>query len=176
MEIIDRQTAVAQGLTKYYTGTPCKHGHLSERYTKAASCCACVAASNGRILEEAETNSSARTTALSELKVFWQLIDFGDVKQFYEMLQLEFVIAYPAMKPEDLPRPAARKIGEPFYRVMAPLASVPALKAYGDTLWSDARKAQIAAARAETAKRLAAQIAAANEGDDDSGPSDNWMR
>jgi len=176
MEIIDRQTAVAQNLTKYYTGVPCKHGHLSERYTKAASCCACVAASNGRIHEQVETNTSARTTALSELRIFWQLIDHADVKAFYEMLQAEFVLAYPELKPEDLPRPSPRKPGEPFYRVMAPAASVTGLKAYGDMLWAETRKVQRQAAQAETTKRLAAQIAAANEGDEDSGPSDNWAR
>lgn len=40
-EIITRQEARERGLPKYRTGRPCKHGHLSERYTNSAICCAC---------------------------------------------------------------------------------------------------------------------------------------
>lgn len=32
MEIISRKEAKAKGLKRYYTGKPCKHGHVSERY------------------------------------------------------------------------------------------------------------------------------------------------
>jgi len=161
---------------KYYTGKPCKNGHVSERYTKPASCCACVAAGNGRILATVSSNFDAKMEALTELRVFWVLIDHADLARYYEMLQLEFVMSYPHLQASDLPRPSARKPGEPFYRVLAPHASVYDLRQYADCLWSETRKAQRQASLAETAKRLAAQIAAANEGDDDSGPSDNWAK
>ena len=32
MEIISRQEAVAKGLKRFFTGVPCKHGHVCERY------------------------------------------------------------------------------------------------------------------------------------------------
>lgn len=32
MDIIDKKHATEQGLTKYFTGKPCKHGHISARY------------------------------------------------------------------------------------------------------------------------------------------------
>lgn len=40
-QIINRDQAVAQGLKRFFTGIPCKHGHLSERATKSGDCVAC---------------------------------------------------------------------------------------------------------------------------------------
>lgn len=37
-----RAEAKAQGLKFYCTGKPCKHGHLSDRYTSTAICVKCV--------------------------------------------------------------------------------------------------------------------------------------
>lgn len=31
MEIIDRKTAIYLGLKRYYTGKPCKRGHIAEK-------------------------------------------------------------------------------------------------------------------------------------------------
>lgn len=39
-EIISRKDAIARGLKRYFTGKPCKHGHLSERYVPG-DCIAC---------------------------------------------------------------------------------------------------------------------------------------
>ena len=41
MEIITLQQAKAQGLPRYYTGKPCKHGHICERYTGTFHCVEC---------------------------------------------------------------------------------------------------------------------------------------
>ena len=41
MEIISRKEAIARGLRRYFTGKPCKHGHLTMRYTKSTRCIAC---------------------------------------------------------------------------------------------------------------------------------------
>jgi hypothetical protein len=40
MKIVSRQEAIEQGLKKYFTGKPCKHGHISERHLDA-SCVTC---------------------------------------------------------------------------------------------------------------------------------------
>ena len=37
-----RQKALAHGLKKYYTGIPCRNGHLTYRYTASAACAACT--------------------------------------------------------------------------------------------------------------------------------------
>lgn len=41
MEIITRQEAIAQGLRHYFTGKPCKHGHLSKRSVNTWICQEC---------------------------------------------------------------------------------------------------------------------------------------
>ena len=40
-EIITRKEAKAAGLSRYYTGVPCRHGHLAERRTSDALCVEC---------------------------------------------------------------------------------------------------------------------------------------
>lgn len=42
MEIISRVDAAKKGLSKFYTGKPCRKGHLSERYTINGVCCECL--------------------------------------------------------------------------------------------------------------------------------------
>ena len=42
MEIISRADATSAGLTHYFTGVPCKHGHVAARYTKNTRCVPCV--------------------------------------------------------------------------------------------------------------------------------------
>lgn len=41
MEIIIRKDAKALGLSKYFTGKPCKHGHVEERRTDNGNCKEC---------------------------------------------------------------------------------------------------------------------------------------
>jgi hypothetical protein len=42
MQIISRNDAKLLGLKKYFTGVPCKNGHVSERYTDTFVCQQCV--------------------------------------------------------------------------------------------------------------------------------------
>lgn len=37
-----RSEAKAQGLTQYFTGVPCKNGHLTYRYTSSGACAGCI--------------------------------------------------------------------------------------------------------------------------------------
>ena len=41
MDIITRSEALAKGLTFYFTGNPCKHGHLAERRVTTYGCSQC---------------------------------------------------------------------------------------------------------------------------------------
>lgn len=41
MEIISRKEAKERGLKKYYTGKPCKYGHIAERWTGNKVCTEC---------------------------------------------------------------------------------------------------------------------------------------
>ena len=42
MDIIARKDALAQGLTHYFTGKPCKRGHIATRYANTANCVECT--------------------------------------------------------------------------------------------------------------------------------------
>lgn len=42
MEIISRKKAKELGLTHYFTGKPCKRGHVSKRYVSIFKCCQCA--------------------------------------------------------------------------------------------------------------------------------------
>ena len=48
MEIITRKEAKEKGLTRYFTGKPCKHGHVAERYTIYKDCVVCKNESSKR--------------------------------------------------------------------------------------------------------------------------------
>ena len=52
MEIITRSEAKALGLTHYFTGIPCKHGHLSRRRYKDRVCMDCDTAYQLRVARE----------------------------------------------------------------------------------------------------------------------------
>src|SRR5688572_12529814 len=41
METYTRSQAKALGRARYFTGKPCKHGHISERATSGGNCIAC---------------------------------------------------------------------------------------------------------------------------------------
>ena len=52
MEIIARGAAADAGLSLYFTGKPCKRGHLSPRYVVNGSCSECNAESNTQARKE----------------------------------------------------------------------------------------------------------------------------
>lgn len=39
--IIPRKTAISEGLPRYFTGKPCKHGHITERKLSNGECIGC---------------------------------------------------------------------------------------------------------------------------------------
>ena len=39
--LISRKEAKEKGLRFYFSGTPCKHGHIAQRYVSEATCCVC---------------------------------------------------------------------------------------------------------------------------------------
>ena len=47
MELLSKKDALSPGLQQYFTGKPCKHGHVSNRYVKTGICVGCVRARKG---------------------------------------------------------------------------------------------------------------------------------
>lgn len=52
VKIITRTEAAKTGMKRYYTGKPCKHGHVSERWVYNGHCVACTMESNKRRQDE----------------------------------------------------------------------------------------------------------------------------
>ena len=46
--MITREQAICQQLNRYYDGTPCKNGHISEKYVRDSYCCECKSLSEKR--------------------------------------------------------------------------------------------------------------------------------
>lgn len=57
MEIISRREAIEQGLVRYFTGKPCKNGHINQRNTKSGLCMECSRL-NARNYYEEHPNAS----------------------------------------------------------------------------------------------------------------------
>lgn len=61
MEIFDgmttRQAAIQRGVKLYFSGKPCKRGHLSARYTASGQCVECVKVHNGSLNASYSTQS-----------------------------------------------------------------------------------------------------------------------
>jgi hypothetical protein len=53
--LITRQDAISQGLARYFTGKPCKHGHIAERYTGNKTCCVCGNAGANKVKQRDRT-------------------------------------------------------------------------------------------------------------------------
>lgn len=50
-KITTRAAAVVAGEPRYFTGEPCKHGHIAERHTLSGACLECAKASRERETE-----------------------------------------------------------------------------------------------------------------------------
>lgn len=40
-DIVDRNTAHRMGMTRFFTGEPCKRGHVAQRYVDSSNCVEC---------------------------------------------------------------------------------------------------------------------------------------
>lgn len=50
--IISRKDALAQGLSRYFTGVPCRRGHIAERIASKAACSICVSENDRKFKED----------------------------------------------------------------------------------------------------------------------------
>lgn len=56
LEITTREEAQEQGLKFYFTGMPCKNGHIAERYTAFNACKECKATNNAKSAQSGLSN------------------------------------------------------------------------------------------------------------------------
>lgn len=67
MEIISRQEAIKRGLRHYFTGRPCKRGHIEPRFVSIRTCMGCERESSAKYKHEnAERLRQARLEDYSQ--------------------------------------------------------------------------------------------------------------
>ncbi|PPD55485.1 MAG: hypothetical protein CTY12_00485 [Methylotenera sp.] len=72
--IITRKQAIEQKLKYYYTGIPCKRGHIDRRLTSVSTCCTCIRENHYTYYEK------HRDTALNNIKK-WSAANSNKVKE-----------------------------------------------------------------------------------------------
>lgn len=65
-KIITRKKAMEKGLKRYFTGKPCKHGHVAERYTVSRHCSICNYASGREYYNSERGKATQRKYKISE--------------------------------------------------------------------------------------------------------------
>jgi hypothetical protein len=66
MEIITRKEAQEKGLPRYFTGKPCKRGHVCERYCRRGTCVDCTASRTNAFRNKAK--SKRQSSGIYKLK------------------------------------------------------------------------------------------------------------
>lgn len=67
METMERTEAAKLGLSKYFTGRPCKYGHVAHRYTYNGNCSKCASMRTGsyaKLLADAKAVDKACATKI----------------------------------------------------------------------------------------------------------------
>lgn len=82
MNIISRAEAIARGLNKFFTGKPCKRGHISEKYVDNYGCVQCTAQravgySKTEAGKERQRISNQKQATRSQLR--WRQSDHGRI-------------------------------------------------------------------------------------------------
>lgn len=71
MELISRSNAAAAGLRNYFTGEPCKHGHVAEREVSSRTCRECIRLkSRAYMARRRESDPLFKKMALARIKAW----------------------------------------------------------------------------------------------------------
>lgn len=86
-----RAEAIARGEQYYFTGAPCKHGHLAKRITNARHCTECLKARSAknkeRLLSKSKTPRKPAQVELG-LSILCNLAEYGDTLTAQEIAEV----------------------------------------------------------------------------------------
>lgn len=142
MEFTKRSEAIKAGALTYTTGTPCKNGHLTYRYTKSAVCAGCVAASNkgDRAVIVLPVAASARQ---ERKNLFAKLIEMqyraypADLPALQDAAAGLLMLRYPTLVPTDACvglKPTGQAGATFLYRLRTHPEDVASLREYSNIL------------------------------------------
>lgn len=96
MLITTRSQAITDQLFRYYTGIPCKRGHLSQRYTNTGACISCL---NPKI---PNTLLAVRGEAKAKMKIFKVALDVCDREQYTKIVHTYAQLREPKLYESDV--------------------------------------------------------------------------
>lgn len=167
MQIETRAAAAAAGRTQYFTGKPCKNGHLAARYTQSGTCSTCIAdatrATRSRVTQAVAGNSyTAKRAHVVELAEVRIRAYAGDAETVRGVAAAYCMARYPTLSREDVTIKAAPTDlagGTALYRVRVPLEHAAAVRETANALLN-ARGASLSQFHANQAERAAAMVGA----------------
>lgn len=111
MDIITRQQAISLRLNKYFTGLPCKRGHVCMRYTQMSACLECL---HPKVNSEARNKSRRlrldRQYALGHLKSLKLAVHTPSLSTMKALIYSLAVAREPVLEPADIyvsPKPGS---------------------------------------------------------------------
>ncbi len=145
-----RKTAANVGASQYFTGKPCKHGHIAYRYTTSGGCSDCVKSSNGQYGAVGAEAALERRKALKQLQESRFRAFNSDISALKEIAASLVLARFPSLPIESATcddRPVRREAGTAMYMLRFHGEDFGTLLAFSNSLLS-AHKVDVAAARA----------------------------
>lgn len=157
MEIMARKRAVELGRSTYFTGEPCRRGHISERYTQSGGCCLCVAASSAKHRSEfmANRDNTPAARAKEQLRPLKMRVFEDDCETMLKLSRAVTQGRFPALSAKDVTlwRPTDKQGSTALYQVWAHPDDHALLQGVAVGLFNR-RLLDVNEARAEIDKRL----------------------
>lgn len=150
MKISTRKEAFEALETQYFTGRPCKHGHIDYRYTASGGCSRCIRDA-GRGFRNPVVPDLTRSEARSQLADLAVRAYHDDYPLLRDTAAALAKARAPSLSDEDA-RPPFKCVkqagGTAVYTVRCNVGDIEPMRAMADALLN-ARKVDIAAARAQ---------------------------
>lgn len=158
INILSRKDAQAARIGQYFTGKPCRYGHVANRYTQSGACAACVAVAaakkrgvqhDGVVLtreqleQERERKLTSmvaarneKTEALNKLVEIKLQIMPQDTNTIFETAVGLCIASSPHITRMDVLPSSTPIKGLPIYKVMVPLEYVDLMRQTANELWN----------------------------------------
>lgn len=160
-----RAAAAAAGVSQYFTGKPCKNGHVAHRYTQSGTCSQCIAACTAALRRDVARRMapSAGVQAAARRELVVELVEVrvrcypGDAAQVRDVAAALCLAKYPTLTRDDVQvraQPTDGAGGTFLYRVRVPSEFVGMLRETAAALLA-AHAVDLAPVRASLAERAA---------------------
>lgn len=151
MKIITRKDAVEAKMQQYFTGRPCKRGHIAQRYVQSGACTMCISESSkatragmgaqSRNSARAELNAMIHVEYLKKRDAVNDLVEIRvpihqkDVKTVAELATYLCIARYPILEPSDFTPVKPLMSEPPLHKVRIPAEDVVTMREAAEALF-----------------------------------------